>query len=152
MFSSGQLSYARKMQKFEFWSCCSYMWWCYQAKWVWSCTNRLFSLLAIILWWELYWGGDVPDVINLHPSPRFWSWFEGLSPIVRKVYTMYNSLYSCIRHMLTENLMKMAWVAPEKHRWRIFKTIDNKGKILLWICCILKISICEFRLISFSSS
>ena len=37
--------------------------------------NRLFSLLAIFIRWGPYWGGDVPDVINLHPSPRFRSWF-----------------------------------------------------------------------------
>ena len=42
---------------------------------------RLFSLLAIILRWGPYWGGDAQDVINLHPSPRFgldlWTESEG---------------------------------------------------------------------------
>ena len=31
--------------------------------------------MAIILRRGPYWGGDVPDVINLHPSPCFRSWF-----------------------------------------------------------------------------
>ena len=47
-----------------------------------TCTQqnfyRLFSLLAIIPRWGPYWGSDVPDVNNLHPSPRFRSnlWTE----------------------------------------------------------------------------
>ena len=41
--------------------------------WFKSQHNRLFSWLAIISWWRLYWTGDVPDVINLHTCPRFWS-------------------------------------------------------------------------------
>ena len=32
------------------------------------------SWLVIISRWGPYWAGDVPDVINLHPYPRFWFW------------------------------------------------------------------------------